>query len=207
MIGMWALAPEMAQRWGVNSGWSSGTEFLLTRAIDRPVLYRSRAAYFYLLVFLMPLVSLLYSLGSPDLKATEYSKPAQQECLSHVPGSALEPNPSGSLSPLISIPRGKVLVAEWYFWMFAASALIAQALLLLLYSFKHRSFIFYALFTSAAFVPLFIDLHRTHAETTPHLEHFFFFFAAHQPLFWILTALLFIFAQLWCERRFACQEQ
>ena len=207
IIGMWALTPEMAQRWGTNTGWSSGTEFLLTRAIDRPALYRSRAAYFYLLILLMPMASLLYSLKNPDLKVTEYSKSAQQECLNHVAGSTLEPNPSGNRFPLISISRGNVMVSEWYFWIVAVTAFGVQILLLLLQPLKHRLFIFYALFLSSVFVPLFVSLSQIRTETPPYMEQLFFSFAAHQFLFWILTALALLLGQLWCERRFARQEQ
>jgi hypothetical protein len=34
-----------------------------------------------------------------------------------------------------------------------------------------------------------------------------FTFAAHQLVFWILTALALILGQFWCERRFARLEQ
>jgi len=207
ILGIWTLAPEMTQRWGSNTSWNMGTEFILTRAIDRPVLYRSRAAYFYLLIFLIPVISLLYSLQYPDLKVTEYSQTAQQQCLRYVPGSTLEPNPSGSRSPLISIPWGNTLVEEWHFWMFTTSALCVQLLFLLLYPLKYRLWIFYALFFSCIFIPLWIDLHHIGTQTTPYLEHLFFFFTAHQPLFWILTAAAFILTQLWCEWRFARLEQ
>jgi hypothetical protein len=206
MAGLWIIAPEMAQPWG-TTGWSSGTEFLLTRAIDRPVLYRAKAAFLYFFVLLTPMVSVAYSLKHPDLKATEYSAIAQKECLSHVPGAVLEPNPNGSKSPLIVIPQGNVLVEEWHFWMFAASAFGIQVLLLTIYPSKHRTFIFYAIFMIGIFVPLWINLHSSRQETLPSMERLFFNFAAHQTVFWVLTAFALILGQFWCERRFASLEQ
>jgi hypothetical protein len=208
ILGLWTLAPEMAQLGGAAAtAWGSGTEFLLTRAIDRPILYRARAVFFCLLVFVTPLTSLLCSLQNPDLKVTEYSAMAQKQCLQDVPGSALEPNPSGNHSPLIRIPRGNVLIEEWHFEMFIVSALLVQALLLLLYPFKYRAFIFYALFMDSILVTLLADLHYLKAATPPIMERLFFIFAAHQMAVWILTALVLILGQLWCERRFTRLEQ
>jgi hypothetical protein len=206
LAGLWIIVPEIAQPWG-TTGWSSGTEFLLTRAIDRPILYRAKAAFLYFLVLLTPLVSIAYSLKNPDLKVTEYSSAAQKECLSHVPGATLEPNPSGNRSPLIAIPRGNVLIEEWHFGMFATSAFSVQVLLLLIYPLKHRTFIFYAIFMGGVFVPFWINLHSSRQETLPYMEHLFFTFAAHQVPFWMLTALALLLGQFWCERRFATIEQ
>ncbi len=207
LAGMWILAPEMAQSWGANTGSFAGTEFLLTRAIDRPILYRSRSMFLYLLVLLIPLLSLLYSHSNPDLKVTEYVKSAQQLCLSSVPGAVLQPNPSGSRSPLISIPGGNVLVQQWQIWIFAVCSLAVQALLLVIYPLKRRLLIFYTLFLTSVFVPLFFDFHDIHHDSPVTMERLFFLFAAHQPLFWILTTAVFLFTQLACERRFTRLEQ
>jgi hypothetical protein len=206
-LGSFVLAPEKFQFGGANAASSSGTEFLLTRAIDRPMLYRSKAAFFYFLILLFPLVTVFYALKNPDLKVTEYSTEAQHLCLHNVPGSILEPNPSGSRSPLISIPRGNVLIEEWHFGQFIISALIVQALILLLYPFKYRLWIFYALVMSFIFAPLFTDLHHIREGTPSQMERLFFSFAAHQSVFWILIALALILGQLWCERRFSRMEQ
>lgn len=206
-LGMMVIAPEAARSLSTNNASISGTEFLLTRAVDRAVLYRAKAAFLYLLVLVMPLMSLCYSLKDPDLQVTEYSGIAQQECLSHVPGSFLAPNPSGSLSPLISIPRGKPLIEEWHIWMFLDYVLGVQALILLLYPFKYRSILFYALFIVLIFLPLFSVFRHVGEKTPSKMESLFFSFAAHQPLFWIVTALVLILGQVWCERRFAQLEQ
>jgi hypothetical protein len=57
------------------------------------------------------------------------------------------------------------------------------------------------------FVPLWINLHSSRMDTLPSMEHLFFTFAAHQAVFWVLTALALILGQFWCERRFAGLEQ
>jgi hypothetical protein len=208
IFGAFVLAPERFLSGATSPAWSSsGTEFLLTRAIDRPLLYRSKAAFFYILVLLMPLIALLQSFKNPDLKVTEYSDVAQQQCLSHVPGSFLEPDPDGSSSPFIVIPQGKILIEEWHFWLFIISVLVVQALILLLYPLRYRLWFFYAIFLSFIFVPDLIDLHHIRDELPSHMERLFFSFAAHQTAFWILAALALILGQFWCERRFARLEQ
>ena len=207
IFGAMVLAPEKFQFGSTNTAWSFGTEFLLTRAIDRPILYRSKAAFLYILILSVPVINVFYSMRTPDLKVTEYSKVAQQQCLSSVPGSILVPNPSGSRSPLISIPRGNVLIEEWHFWQFVISAFGVQALILLLYPLKRRILIFYVIFMSFIFLPLFIDLHHIRNETPSIMQRIFFPFAAHQIVFWILTALAVVIGQLWAERRYAKMEQ
>jgi hypothetical protein len=209
ILGTMVIAPERFQLAAANAAWSSGTEFLLTRAIDRPVLYRSKAAFLYVLVLLIPLVSLFSSLKSPDLKVTEYSDLARKECLAAVPGSSLQKDPNGSRSPLIFIPRGSVLVEEWHLWLFLVSTAAVQALILLLYPVKWRLLIFYLLFITFIFAPLFWELSSIHTKVpSPSLyEGPFFLFSAHPFLFWFFTAGGIILAQLWCERRFAQMEQ
>lgn len=208
IFGAFVLAPERFLSSAANTAWSSsGTEFLLTRTIDRPLLYRSKAAFFFILVLLMPLFTLLLSLKNPNLKVIEYSNMARHECLNSVPGSTLEPDPSGSSSPLIVIPQGNILIEEWHFWQFIISVIVVQALILLLYPLKYRLWLFYALFMSFIFVPDLIDLHHIRDELPSHTERLFFSFAANQAAFWIFTAFALILGQLWCERRFARLEQ
>jgi len=207
-IGAMIMAPEKFQFGGSNliSSYYGG-EFMLTRAIDRPVLYRVKAVLLFLLVLLLPFVGVLNSVHKPDLIVTEYSKQAQQECLSQVPGSTLLPSEYKKSPPsLLSIPRGNVLVAEWQFWVFLAVAVLLQLLIMVLYPFKYAKFVFWALFFVLIFVPLF-DLTHLGKDQPTFNEQIFFSFASHQTLFWIFTALTFVLSQLWCERRFAQLEQ
>jgi hypothetical protein len=207
LLGVWVIAPEMNQVGATNSTWSPGTEFIITRAIDRPILYRARAALLYLLVLAMPLASLLHAVGKPDLKVTEFSAATRQECLSHVPGATLVPDPEGSKTPVISIPQGSLLVESWQFWQFVVVALGAQALLLSLYTLKHRVVIFYVLFMACIFAPLVFFVRSIGKHTPSLMMTLFFAFAAHPITFGALTVLALVVGELWCERRFASLEQ
>jgi hypothetical protein len=208
ILGSMILAPEKFQFGGANvTATYFGNEFVLTRAIDRHILYRVRAAFFYFLILTLPCLVILSSLKTPDLMVSEYSKPIQQQAVSHLAGSSLKaPDYNKTQLSLISIPRGKVLVAEWQLWIFSASALTLQLMILILYPFRYAKIIFWIVFFAFIVVPLF-DLFNWHRDVPTMYEQAFFQFGAHQPLAWILTACLFIPAQLWCERRFAQLEQ
>ena len=212
ILGLWMLAPEMAQSRGTgNPSQFGGTEFILTRAVDRPVVYRARAACLYLLVFLIPLIACGHALTSPDLKISAGSKMEKAEVLRSVPAAREEPR-TGRGAPAILLPRGNVLVEEWHFWMFALAAAIVQVILILLHPLRYRLFFFYAVFMTAIFVPLFGILfwnlrHIGHDQLMSTNERLFFLFTRHPLPFWLLTAAAIILVQLWCELRFARQEQ
>jgi hypothetical protein len=208
IFGAMIVAPERFM-YGATSLVSSysGTEFLLTRAIDRPVLYRAKAAVLFTLVLSLPLIGILYSLKDPDLVVSEYSTTVQQQCLANVPGSAILPPDKDHRTPnLISISRGNVLVAQWQFWVMLVTALLLQFAILALYPFKYAKWIFWILFMSLAFSPL-IGLMTSNGKGHVYDNvQLFFDFAGHQVLFWCVTAVLFVLGQLWCERRFARME-
>jgi hypothetical protein len=207
IFGLWILAPEMAQtRWAGTTSSMGSLEFLLPLAINRRVLYRSRVTLFYLVVLLIPVVMLLLALRSPNLVATEYAKPARVACLNSVPGSVLQPDPSGSTSPLLHLPGGKVLVGEWHLWMFMAAAFLSQMAFCFLFPLKHGKAIFYTLFLGMVMVPLAIDLMRVTHDFFPFTERLFFIFAGHQVIFLLASAAIFIAGQLWCEQRFIRQQ-
>jgi hypothetical protein len=204
-IGAMVLAPEMLL-FGATNVISSyyGSEFLLTRAIDRSVLYRAKAALLFILVLIGPCIMVIHSLGHPDLVVNEYSKPVQVACLATVPGSALLPaEDKGGKPSLLAIPRGNLLVAEWQFFLFMITALALQLLILILYPFKHAKWIFWTIFFGLIFAPLFYTIHEITQETPSFNERSFFFFTRHQVLFWCVTGVIFVATQLWCERRFA----
>jgi len=206
MFGSIVLAPERFQ-FGASTLTASysGTEFILTRAIDRPVLYRAKAAALYFLVLLLPCLAIATALNNPDLIVSEYSKTVQQECLAQVSGSVLLPAPKNRQPSLISIPRGNILVAEWQLGVYLITALLLQVLILILYPFKYARFAFWALFFGLIFIPVLYDIYGPSNFSTN--AHLFFAFAAHQVLFWIIFAAAFVLAQLWCERRFDRLEQ
>jgi hypothetical protein len=208
IFGTSILAPEKYQ-FGNSALMSSyfGNEFLLTRAVDRPIVYRAKIALLYLLVLAIPLLGIAQSVRNRDLIVTEYSKPVQQLCLAQVPGSSLLPPDRDHRAPtLIAIPNGNVWVAEWNLWVFVTAALTMQLLIILLYPYRRGKVVFWIVYFGFILVPLFDLVHFARNDPTVN-EELFFAFAGHPWLAGILTTAVFISAQLWCERRFAQLEQ
>jgi hypothetical protein len=212
IFGSMIVAPEKFQfnRMRATIGYF-GTEFLLTRAIDRSVLYRAKAFLLYVLILLLPICTVIYFLRAPDLIVHENSKIVTQQVLDHVPGSVLSTVPSApGLQPDIIIPHGSVSLAAWEVWVFILAILALQFLILVLYPYKFGSIFFwvlcYAGLLGPAFLPLF-QLRNTALGMPSPPEKLFYFFVEHQPAIWIGTALAVILCQLWCERRFSRLEQ
>jgi hypothetical protein len=193
ILGVWALSRGI---------WAGGYEFLLTRAVDRPVVYRVRAALFYVAIVLVPLASLAHSLREPELKVMVIAKSAVEKCLVSVPGSTRVPDPSGSRGSVITMPRGNVMVNSWRLWIFAVTAFGVRVLLAMVYPLKHRVVIFCAVFLVCVLAPLFEEFQLQRADGASRMVLFFFSFVAHQTAFWIVTAIILILGQLWCEHRF-----
>jgi hypothetical protein len=206
IIGLWILAPETGQLRSVGASSLANPEFLLTLALDRRVLYRSRVTLFYLFILLTPALMLLLALRSPDLTVTEYLNQARLACLHSVPGSMLKPDPDGNTSPLLQISGGNVLVGEWHLWMYVAAAFLSQLVFIFLFPLKHRVALFYVLFLGVSFVPLIITLAMGSHDYFSLTERLFFFFAGHQTIFWLASEAVFIAGQLWCEQRFIRQQ-
>jgi hypothetical protein len=207
-IGVLLLAPEVVQSGAANAMWSSGTEFLLTRAVDRHLLFRARVAFFYLLILTIPFATLLAALKNSDLQIDEYHKISHQAVLSQIPGSIPAPDDKYGRTQEITIPNGNALVESCHLWISLITAMGTQVLIFLIYPLKYRRFIFWAIYLGVIFIPLLSLRNSTSRdEKLSSDEIFFFSFVAHQPLFWFLTALALILGQLWCERRFARLEQ
>jgi len=207
-IGVILLAPEVFQFGASGAAWSSGTEFLLTRAVDRHLLLRARVAFFYLLILAIPSATFFVALKNPDLQISEYHKLSYQAVLNQVPGSIAAPDEKHKKTQEITIPNGNALVESCHLWVFLFTAIGTQVLIFLIYPLKYRRWIFWTIYLGVIFIPLF-GLRNTalRDEKLSSNEMFFFSFVAHQPLFWFLAALAFILGELWCERRFARLEQ
>lgn len=212
IFGSMILAPEkfLFNRMKVAAGYS-GTEFFLTRAIDRPVLYRAKAFLLCALILLLPVCTVFYFLCTPELIVQESSKIETQQVLDHIPGSALSTVPSApGLQPSIIIPRGNVLIAAWQVWVFILAIIALQFLILVLYPYKFGRTLFWVLcylgLLGPAFLPMY-QLGKNMQNMPSPPERLFYFFAEHQPAIWISTVFALILCQLWCERTFARQEQ
>jgi len=212
IFGSMILAPDRFQMNRMRSMLAySGTEFLLTRAIDRPILYRSKAFLLYALILVLPVCAMIYFLGKPALMVQEMSKNETKQVLEHVPDSIAAAAPSSpGLQPTITIPYGNVLLAEWQVWNFLLAILVLQLLLSILAPFKFGRMLFWAIcylgLLGPAFLPLFqIERVAHNLPSTP--ETIFFFFADHQLIIWACTLLGLLACHLFCERKFARQEQ
>jgi hypothetical protein len=211
IFGSMILAPERFQFNRLRQVMvASGTEFLLTRAVDRPVLYRAKAFLLYTLFLWMPLAVAIYFLSTPDLLIMQSSKVATQQVLDHVPGSVLAPVEAEAYGqPVIAIHHGNVLIAEWQISVLLAALIVFQFAIVFLSPFKHGKTIFWALCYAGLLLPAFLPLYeigRTTREATPLLEKMFFFFADHQPLVWGGIFLAIIICEISCERLFSRQE-
>ena len=200
LLGALLLAPEIFTSASMSQAAGLGAEFIRTRAVDKSVLVRAKAAFFYYVAQVAPVGVLLYSLGSPDLRVTIYSKTVRLDCLQHIAGSALVAD-SGGRSNLVSIPLGNVLIATWRAWEFLALAVAVQVFVYLIYPYRCRRILFWALIILTSVGPVFGTLFQH--NTVPWDERLFFSYAAHQALFWILAAGALVIGQIWCERRFA----
>jgi hypothetical protein len=208
LIGVLLLAPELIRPGASNEIWATGTEFLLTRAVDRYLVFRARSAFFYLLILTIPIAAYCSTLRNPSLQITEYDKSSHQKVLAQMPGSTPEKADRDGRSQTITIPNGNTLVEGWRLWWFMCAAIGAQVFVYLIYPLKYRKFIWWGTYLVAVFLPLLAVLR--HAQEVGHLstqERMFFAFVEHQPLFWSMAIAGLILAQLWCERRFSQLEQ
>jgi hypothetical protein len=206
-IGVMLLAPDFFQFGGANPMYATGTEFLLTRAVDRRVVYRARIVLFYALILAIPLVTFMNALTNPDLHLSEYQKVSHQQILARIPGSVAAPAGKDGRSEKISIPQGNILVEGWNLAAYSVAVLMTQLVTLLLYPLKYRRPIIFTIYAACIAFPLRSIGHSAGMDKLPFNENLFLTFAPHPGAFLVLTALAMILVQLWSERRFARMEQ
>ena len=195
------LVPEVIQRSAY--AYNTGIELVLTRAVDRPLIYRSKTFLLFLLLLIFPFLMILHSTLQPELKITEYSKATQHYYLESLPGSTISTEGKGE-TPVLTIPRGNILLSEYQLWTSLALLVLIQLAITCLYPLKHRGSLLWAIYIGFMFVPALSILSPLMAKGehgTPNIECFLFF-ASHPVLFWIVAAPVFVLTQVWCERRF-----
>jgi hypothetical protein len=208
IIGFAVLAQEVMRSPASSASWPTGTEFILTRAVDRHLVLRARSVFFYLLVLVIPVFALLAALRNPSLQINEYDKIAYLEVLDRIPGTMPAPPDKWGRSSIITIPNGNALVESWRSWEFLSLAVGVQVFLFLIYRLPYRRFIVWGTYMAFVFVPLLRIMIRGFKGGGPSPGvTMFFAFAAHQSLFWPMTIGALILGQAWCERRFASLEQ
>ena len=208
IMGFLVMAPEIMRSGAYSAAWPTGTEFLLTRAVDRYLAFRARTAFFYFLILVIPLFALLGALRNPSLQISEFDKALHRQILDQIPGSMPAPVDRNGRADLVTIPNGNALVESWRAWQFLFLAIGTQVFVLLIYRLKYRRFILWAAYLGLAFLPLIIisTVGYKRAGLSPG-ETMFFVFVSHQWLFWLITIAALILGQAWCERRFATLEQ
>ena len=204
LLGVLVLAPEILSSPKSPLANGLGSEFIRTRAVDKPILARSKAAFFYSAVLLVPLAIAVYSARLPDLQVTLYPKQAQADCLSHIAGSTLVSVAKG-YPDRVSIPSGHLLIALWRVWVFLIISVVTQVLIYALYPLRYRRYYFWAALLLVSFTPLFTMMARPGATALD--QHCFFLYAAHPAAFWGAGAAALLLGQVWCERRFCRLEQ
>ena len=197
-LGVLLLAPEIFYMSSTGQWAAYGSEFLLTRAVDRNLLARSKAVALYLVALIVPALMFLFSLRDPGLRFTSYTKNEQQACLAHIPGSSLLKDKYGH-ADLISISWGNILIAAWHVWEILLAALAVQLIITLIQPLRYRKYIFFGFLAIFGLAPLAgLMLHFVSPS-----EQIFLFFTGNQPLAWIGAILLFVLTQRFWERRFA----
>jgi hypothetical protein len=211
VMGSIVLLPEAVQFPIQQAGVSSGTEFLLTRAVDRPLVFRARVAFYAFLVLLIPIGLVVAALQNPDVKVSEFNRTLHDAILVSVPGSTSPPpGLHNDIQPIL-IPGGNVLVRAWHVGTFLLTLLLTQAVIFLVQPLppRFRRILFWVVVLGVGFFPIFEPLAMlasTLHEKVPYYEQFFFWYAGHQVLFWVLLIAATFALQAICERRFARME-
>ncbi len=205
IYGCLMLAPEFLAMAPQGPSLGYGTDYLLTRALNRNVVARARTAFFLFIVLIGPAAMLLIAQQSPGLNVAPYSREVGLLCLSHIPGSsAVTTMPD--FPNLVFVPNGKVLFAAWHLWSMLAVAAAVQILIYAIHRFKYRRFVFWLVFSVLAFGPLAAPYIPPLTRTLGAMsfgKQVFLSFAANQPLYWLLILVAAFAGQLWCEWRFS----
>ena len=211
IVGSMVLLPEVVQFAAAQAGGLGGSEFLLTRAVDRPLVFRARAAFFAFLILLVPILLTLWAVPNPDVQVGEFNRTLHEAILANVPGSTSPPaGPHDEVKPIL-IPGGNLLVHTWHVGSYLLTLLFTQAVIFLVQPLpaQFRRWIFWAVVLGVGFLPIFEPLAMLagalHAKV-PYHEQFFFWYAQHQVLFWVVLVAGALALQAWCERRFARME-
>ena len=222
MLAPQLLAPELSFIRSEMITRESGTEFLLTRAVDRTLILRVRSLLYYAVVLIIPLSLLFWSLTNPRLDLKESDAKIYQMMLHQVPGSTQVQRVSGvdvsghritqsDRKELISIPYGKVMIASWRLWLLAFTIVCTQIFIFLICQFRFQKILYYGVGYGLIFLPIplmiFTDKMNFEFHSSLLSEIAFIHFAGHQLLCWLIAIAAMILGQLWCEKRFSRMEQ
>ena len=203
------LAPDLGSSGKINSLRASGTEFLLTRAVDRHLLFRSRSLLFFFVLLIIPLISLAASLHHPGLNIFESNSSLYYRVMQVLPGSIPQaPDTDGKLKEIF-LPNGNILIGIWRIWLPLCIGVITLLFLTLASKVKYIwwllmplgvALIFYFCFPSV----FFHGSSDTGREGLNLNTALFFFFATHQLFCWLI-AISALFLSLYFYERDSLQ--
>lgn len=216
-FGVLFLCPELFGKG--NAKWTSGIEFFVTRALDRPILYRARLASYYIAILTIPILLLLGALQKSDVQIRETNPADQREIVKTLPNSTLIGEENAKEKNIISIPNGAFLIGAFNLWIFLIWGIATQFVISLISPLKYGKHIFWAIFAILIAGPLIIAVSITRSTlhtagskaplditTLTWTESLFLQFVSYQPFIWIATAIALVTIHLWCEHRFARAE-
>ncbi len=192
------LNPDFPQLGKRNTAWESSTEFLLTRAVDRRILYRARALLFYILLLAIPVLGFFAFLRNPNLSLFEYNESIYQQILRHVPGSLPGPPGQNGRDTEIFIHHGYLLITLWRIWLPLCLGALTLSVMTCIGKFKYG----WLLFLPFAFALLFFGFQVSflHSGTLDLNSTLFFIFASHQSLCWLIAIPTLALSLLWYEQ-------
>lgn len=118
-------------------------DFLLTRAVDRPVVFHARAALFWILVLLPSVLLLILAARWPSISLEVPLKPpgAGMVYLETLPGAAV--TKTTSVAETISLPSGRLAIVGTLALLSVACSAFWQGFIFAISRLKFRRWIFY----------------------------------------------------------------
>lgn len=129
-------------------------DFLLTRAVDRSVVFQSRMALYWTLI-LVPLVVVIgLTMWRPELSLSVPVKDPTNAnfYLGHLPGAVVKKTTTGT--QVITSPHGRVALAGAVSLIGAAIAALAPMIVYAILPFRFRKWVFWGAFIGAVFLPI-----------------------------------------------------
>jgi hypothetical protein len=157
-------------------------DFLLTRAIDRPVLFRARVALYWLLIALPFVILLVMVLWRPALEIEmSLKKPNLADFyLSHLPGAEITRTTKST--QVMTSPYGNVALAAAMTVIGLAAGAVWQSLVFVIVRFPFRRELFFGLFFGSILTGPFL-MRSSSGDSAGFLE---------QAILWIMSHLV------WC---------
>jgi len=205
IFGPMLLAPNLGNSRKRDSIRAAGSEFLITRAVDRHLLFRSRSLLFFFLLLVIPLIGIASSLHHPELKVYAANGDLFQRILHQFPGSIQGPPDTDGKLKDISIPTGNILVGSWRIWLPLCIGVITLISLTLARKVKYIWWFLMPLGLVLLYYFCFPSVFYHGASGSRYDGQdlntaLFFFFATHQALCWLIALPALFLSLFWYEQ-------